>query len=149
MYFTICTDYDVIMSLLSCYRRTSTTTPVFLDVLSAGLAGAEPLIPVMDQEPPDDVPGGGLQVYRPLNLPRQDLLVYTEGIVVKEGRIAGQHLVYEDAQSPPVHRLVVTLGLDDLRSQILRGPAQCPGPVSDPLGKPEICDLQVSGPDKK
>ena len=86
---------------------------------------------------------------RPLHPPRQDLLVYTEWIVVKEWRISGQHLVYEDAQSPPVHRLVVTLGLDDLWGQVLRGPAQGPGPVGDPLGKPEICDLQVSGPANK
>ena len=122
---------------------------MFLDVLGAGLAGAEPLVPVLDEEPPDDVLGGGVEVGWPLHPARQDPLVYPEWIVVKERRISGQHLVYEDAQSPPVHRLVVTLGLDDLWSEVLRGPAQRPGPVCDPLGKPEICDLQVSSPDNK
>ena len=104
---------------------------MFLDVLGAGLAGAEPLVPILHEEPPDEVPGGGVELCRPLYLARQDLLVDTKWIVVKEGRVSGQHLVDEDAQGPPVHGLVVALGLDDLWSQVLRGPAQRPGPVCD------------------
>ena len=52
---------------------------------------------------------------RPVDLAAQDLLVDAEGVVVEEGRVAGQHLVEEDAEGPPVHRLVVTFRLDDLR----------------------------------
>ena len=85
----------------------------------------------------------------PIYLSTQDLFVNPKRIIVKEWRISGQHLVDEDAEGPPVHRLVVALGLDDLWGQVLRGPAQGPGPVGDPLGKPEICDLQVSGPANK
>ena len=38
------------------------------------------------------------------------------------------------------------LGLDDLRREVLRGPAQRPRPVTDPLGEAEVCDLQVALP---
>ena len=31
----------------------------------------------------------------------------------------GEHLIYEDAVGPPVHRLAVALGQDDLRREIL------------------------------
>ena len=50
---------------------------MFLDVLRAGLVGAEPLVPVSEEEFPDDVPGHHLHVLRPLHPPGQDLLVYT------------------------------------------------------------------------
>ena len=39
------------------------------------------------------------------------------------------------------------LGLDDLRGKVLGGPAQGPRPVADPLGKAEVCYLQVSVPE--
>ena len=108
---------------------TNITLPVFLYVLRARLASSQPLVPVLHQQPPDDVPGHLVQVLRPLHPSSQDLLVDTEWIVIKERRVSGQHLVYEDPQRPPVHRLVVPLGLDDLRCEILRGPTQCPGAV--------------------
>ena len=61
---------------------------MLLDILCAGLHIAEPLCPVLDQEPLDEVPGRGLHVLRVLQLPPKDLLVDTERIVVKERRIA-------------------------------------------------------------
>ena len=39
------------------------------------------------------------------------------------------------------------LGLDDLGGEVLGGPAQGPRPVADPLGKAEVCYLQVSVPE--
>jgi hypothetical protein len=42
-------------------------------------------------------------------LARDDLLVDLDGLVGKEGRVASCHLVHEDAQCPPVNRLVVAL----------------------------------------
>ena len=113
------------------YYCISKNWPVFLDVLRAWLVGPEPLVPVLDQQPLDEVPGHWLNVPRPLHPARQDLLVDTEWIVVEEGRIAGQHLVYEDPEGPPVHGLVVALALDDLRGEVLGSPAQGPGPVWD------------------
>lgn len=119
------------------------------NIFSSVLHVAEPLGPVRHEKLLDQILRHGVDVTGPVNLSAEDLLVYPERIVVEEGRVPGQHLVYEDAQGPPVHGLVVALGLDDLRSQVLRGPAQRPGPVCDPLGKPEICDLQMSSPDDK
>ena len=119
------------------------------NIFSSILHVAQSLGTVRHEELLDQILRHRVNMTGPVYLAAQDLLVNPEWIVVKEGRIAGQHLVYEDAQGPPVHRLVVALGLDDLWSEVLRGPAQCPGPVCDPLGKPEICDLQMSSPDNK
>ena len=132
------------------------------NVLSAVLHVAEPLGPVLHKELLDQVLRHGVDVPGPVDLAAEDLLVDPEGVVVKEGRISSQHLVDEYAEGPPVHRLVVTLregleilslssttpylGLDDLRGEVLRGAAEGPGPVTDPLGEPEVCDLQVSVP---
>ena len=101
------------------------------NIFSSVLHVAEPLGPVRNEKLLDQILRHGVDVTGPVNLSAEDLLVYPERIVVKEGRVSGQHLVYEDAQGPPVHGLVVALGLDDLRSQVLRGPAQRPGPVCD------------------
>ena len=38
------------------------------------------------------------------------------------------------------------LGLDDLGRQVLRGAAQRPRAVRDPLREPEVCDLEVAVP---
>ena len=102
---------------------------------------------VLDKEFLNEIFGDWINVSWPIYLSTQDLLVNPERIIIKEGGIAGQHLVYEDAQGPPVHRLVVALGLDDLRGEVLGGPAQRPRPVADPLGEPEVRDLQVAVPE--
>ena len=44
-------------------------------------------------------------------------------------RVPGEHLVDEDAVGPPVDRLAVTLGQDDLGSEILGRAAQGPRPI--------------------
>ena len=61
-------------------------------------------------------------------------------ILIKERRISSKHLIDEDAKRPPVHGLVVALGLDDLRGQVLWCTAQGPGSVRDLLGKPKVSD---------
>ena len=47
--------------------------------------------------------------YHETNLARDDLLVDLNGLVGEKGRVACRHLVHENAQGPPVHRLVVAL----------------------------------------
>ena len=64
---------------------------------------------VLDKKLLNEIFGYGVHVSRPVYFAAQDLLVDAEGVVVEEGRVAGQHLVHEDAQRPPVHRLVVAL----------------------------------------
>lgn len=51
---------------------------------------------------------GGAPASRP-HLPRNNLLVDLNGLVSKEGRVAGCHLIDENPQGPPVHSLVVAL----------------------------------------
>ena len=55
-----------------------------LDVLSSGLHTPEPLGPILDQQPLDQVLGGHLHVPWPLKLPGEDLLVDPERVVVVE-----------------------------------------------------------------
>ena len=73
-----------------------------------------PITPHLHEELLNEILGHRVDMPRPVDLPAQDLLVDAEGVVVKEGRVAGQHLVQEDAEGPPVHCLVVPLRLDDL-----------------------------------
>ena len=40
----------------------------------------------------------------------------------------------EEEEDPPVHGPAMAPGLDHLGCQVLRGPADCPGPVSYHLG---------------
>ena len=58
-----------------------------LDVLSSGLHTPEPLGPIMDQQPLDQVLGGHLHMPWPLKLPGEDLLVDPKRVVVVEGRV--------------------------------------------------------------
>ena len=82
---------------------------MLLDVLCACLHVSQPLGPIVDQQPLDQVLRVLFHVLRPLELAGEDLFVDAEGVVIEEGRIAGKHLVDEDAKSPPVHCLGVAL----------------------------------------
>ena len=121
------------MEISSCSRDVfswgTVNRPVSFNIFSSILHVAQPLGPVGHEELLDQILRHGVNVTGPVYLPAEDLLVDPEGIVVKERRVAGQHLIDEDAEGPPVHRLVVALRLDDLGRQVLRGPAQGPGPV--------------------
>lgn len=57
--------------------------------LSPYLHIPQALCAILSEQLLDEVLGGGLQVPRPLHPPAQDLLVDAEGVVVKEGRVAG------------------------------------------------------------
>jgi hypothetical protein len=67
-------------------------------------------------------------------------------ILRKKRRIADEHFVQKDAQSPPVHSLAVALVENNLGSKILRCAAQSPGPRSwlHVLGEAEVAQLQVA-----
>jgi len=82
--------------------RDAAEEAVGLDVAGPALHVAEPLGPVGDEQPLDEVFGDRVQMLRPLDLPRQDLLVDAKRIVVEEGRVADQHLEDQDAQRPPI-----------------------------------------------
>ena len=61
------------------------------------------LSPVCDEKLPDEVFCEVLDDARPLHLPAENLLVDAERVVRVEGGEAGQHLINEDPQRPPVH----------------------------------------------
>ena len=61
-------------------------------------------------------------------------------ILIKERRISSKHLIDKDAKCPPVHGLVVALGLDDLRCQVLWRAAQGPCSVRHLLGESKVSD---------
>ena len=55
---------------------------------------------------------------------------------------------HENAKAPPVaSEAVLAAPFENLRGEVLGGPAQGPRPVADPLGEAEVCYLQVSVPE--
>lgn len=54
-----------------------------------------------------------------LNFAFQDLLVDAEWGFVEKWWVAHEHFVGEDAKSPPVYSLAMSLRLDDLGSKVL------------------------------
>ena len=61
-------------------------------------------------------------------------------VLIKERRISSKHLIDKDSQWPPVHSLVVALGLDDLWCQVLWRAAQGPCSVRHFLGESKVSD---------
>ena len=62
-----------------------------------------------------------VKIARELNLAFEDLLVDGHGVVVVKWIDAGDHLVGEDAEGPPVDRLAVAFVEEDLWGEVLRG----------------------------
>ena len=64
-----------------------------------------------------------------------------------EGRAAGQHLVEQDPQGPPVYREPVVLRPEDLGRDVVGSPAECGGGVALPdsfLAHPVVRELDVA-----
>lgn len=78
------------------------------------------------------------------DLALEDLLIDEHGVVVGEGVDAGEHLVEEDAEGPPVDGLPVALVQQHLGGEVLRGPAQRVRARLHVLRKAEVRQLQVS-----
>lgn len=78
------------------------------------------------------------------NFAGHDLLIYLHRFICVKRWEPGYHFINKNTQCPPIHSLAVSLGQDDLRSQIFRGSAQCPSSAFDNLCKAKICDLYVT-----
>ena len=68
-------------------------------------------------------------------------------VAVVEGQVAADHLVHDNADTPPVHRATVVVVLEHLRGQVFRGPAK--GRRRSPecdflLAQPKVGDLDVA-----
>jgi hypothetical protein len=74
----------------------------------------------------------------------EDTLVDTVGRLVEEGRVADHHLVREHATGPPVRRLAMSVGLDDLRSEIFGCAAESPRTVVDNFCEAKVREAEVA-----
>lgn len=87
------------------------------------------------EKPLDDISCSRVEVARESDSAEEDLLVDSEGVLVVEGRVAGEHLENQDPKSPPVDLLAVALALDHFRGQVLRSATQSESPAE---GQPPI-----------
>ena len=78
-----------------------------------------------------------------LYLAFEDLLINNHWVIVIEGVDASNHLIGQNAQSPPVDRLSVSLIQKHFRRQILGRSTQSVSSGLTILGKAKICELQV------
>lgn len=76
-----------------------------------------------------------------LNLALENLLVDGHRVVVVEGINAGQHLVGQDSERPPVDGFAVTLVKEHLWCQVLGCTAQCVCARLAILCETEVCQL--------
>jgi hypothetical protein len=116
---------------------------VALYVFGAAAQVAKASAAIRRQQAANQILRVAVKVRRKVNSARQNLFVDAKRIVVKEGRIAGQHLKQKYAQRPPIDRLVVTLRLNNLGRQILGRAAQRPRSILNALAKAKICYLDM------
>jgi len=77
----------------------------------------------------------------------ENLAVHLVGILIIEGRKTCKHLVQEDAQSPPVHGLVIAVAQQQLRGKVLGCTAEGVGAVlvlHVKLAKAEVAEGNVT-----
>jgi len=118
---------------------------VLLDVLGPGLKAAVALGEVREQQLLDESLDVAVDVAGEIELPGEDLLVDSHGIVVDKGGLSGEHLVDEDSQRPPVDSLSVALVEEYLGGNVFGGSAQSVRLEGDALGEPKVCNLEVTG----
>ena len=128
------------------YSSCSSDLLVVLHILRARLAVSEPLLTLAGQQLLHEVLDDEVDVGGPPHLAQQDVLVEAE-LVPGEGRPAGEELVGEDAEGPPVHALLVAGLQDDLGRHVVRGPALGPAPLSRAHrpGEPQVGYHGVAG----
>lgn len=74
----------------------------------------------------------------------QDVLVDDKRVVISEGVDAGNHLIDEDSECPPVDWFAVALVLKDFRSQILWSSAQSESSIFYVFGEPKVSEFEVA-----
>lgn len=72
---------------------------------------------------------------REIDLRLLDEVVHLMLVTVEEGRDTHDHLIDEDAERPPVHRVVVTVADQHLRGKILCRAAERVGQLTTVLNK--------------
>jgi hypothetical protein len=85
-----------------------------------------------------------VEVLGEADLPLQNVLVDDHRVLVGEGVDARVHLVYQDAQSPPVDASSVPLVQQYFGSEVFGRATESVGPGFDYFGETEICQLEVA-----
>ena len=83
------------------------------------------------------------EVPRKFNLTFQNILIHCHWVIVREGVDADLHLVNQDSQAPPVHRLAVAFLQQNFRREVLGGSTEGVCPTVDMLCETEIRQLQI------
>jgi hypothetical protein len=83
-------------------------------------------------------------MWRELIVAVHDFLVNSKWIIIIKWRITSEHLENEYSKGPPIHKFIVTLGLNDFRSQIFRCPAECIGTIIYDFSEAKICYFYMS-----
>merc|ERR1719174_3642880 len=91
----------------------------------------------------DEVASLDVEVSGELELARQDLLINTKRVLIRERRIPGKYLEDQDTKRPPVISLTVAFGSNHLRRNVLRCTTDSIRLVFHDLSKTEICELHV------
>lgn len=74
----------------------------------------------------------------------ENVLVDDERVVIGKGVDSRDHLVNQNAQSPPINRLPMALILEDLRGKVLGSAAKSESSILYLFGEAEICQFEVS-----
>ena len=106
----------------------------------------EALAQVSHQELLDQSLGVLVEILGEVDLSCQDLLVNPHGVFITEGRLPADHLIDQNAQSPPVNRFAVAFVQQDLGCYVLWGATKGVGSGAglDDLREAEIRQLGVA-----
>jgi hypothetical protein len=116
-----------------------------LDIIGAAMEVSQALGQISRDKLRQQIDGVWVQVGRVFYPTTQDILVDLDrGATVPERRETTQHLKDQDTQGPPVNRLVVALGGNHLRGEIIGCTTKGPCDVRHLFGKTEIGDLQMA-----
>mmetsp|Transcript_21007 Transcript_21007/g.63140 ORF Transcript_21007/g.63140 Transcript_21007/m.63140 type:complete len:390 (-) Transcript_21007:239-1408(-) len=108
---------------------------------------AEPLVRLSLQQRGAQLARGRPHGVRVVDLAGQHQGVHLDGLVGAKGREAGQQLVQEHAEGPPIDGEAVAAARDHLGRGVLRRAAQRPGAVrrrGEVRGEPKVDELEVA-----
>lgn len=87
----------------------------------SGSVGTQPALRIPVQQSREEIPRGGWDNIAAREGERflQDLAVHLVGVLIVEWRQPRQHLIKQDTQSPPIHRLRVAIAKQEFRREVL------------------------------
>ena len=117
---------------------------MLFDLLRTALHAAETLADVVVKKTIDKFPPIHADLGWEFEVAYCDFSVDFVWVLVVKGRVACKHLEKQDAQRPPVHRMVVSHTHDDLWSEVLGRAAKHESSVLNLLGKSKVRNSHVT-----